>query len=97
MTTMPSSAALIGVPEDAPMSTPVCIREPPEIGWIRGPNPLPTEPFTGQMNRPSFVVDAGLGPGATTDGGPGFGPAAGAGAGAGAGGDGFPRLTLAAI
>src|SRR5215204_3121448 len=59
MTTVPVSAALIGVPDDAPMSTPLWIRVPPEIGWVRGPNPLVTGPFTGQMNREFLDVGAG--------------------------------------
>src|SRR6266508_4056434 len=51
MTTTPSPAALIGVPEEAPMSTPVCMRLSPVIGWVRGPNGLVIGPLTGQMKR----------------------------------------------
>src|SRR5215204_1196726 len=97
MTTVPVSAALIGVPDDAPMSTPLCRRVPPEIGWVRGPNPLVTGPFTGHMNRAFLDVGAGPGPAAegVAVGLPRVTLAAGPdGEGDGAG---FPRLTLAAI
>src|SRR5215216_1059743 len=95
MTTVPLSAALIGVPDDAPMSTPLWIRVPPEIGWVRGPNPLVAGPFTGQMNRE--FLDGGAGPAAD---GVGVGlPRVTLAAGPEGEGDGagFPRLTLAAI